>query len=173
MYAYITSGTYEFLKKLEEKHSTEKMMFMQSAQTAQLLHETNGPTLFQSPRKYEVIESAGEFSKKGFIACNNIPVSDEGRPVFEYGFTNRAHLIEKEPGFIALRVLRPLSSDTYVVMTVWDDEKSYRAWKKSKSFNEAHNHSSGIKAAESTNVFSGPSYVSTFVIAEEDITDTE
>ena len=70
---------------------------------------------------------------------NNIPVTEEGRPLLEYRFKNRAGLIESEPGFIAIRVLRPIKSDTYVILTVWQKESDFLKWTNSKSFHQAHN----------------------------------
>lgn len=167
MFAYITTGTYYFMKKIIDKYPNETMILMLSPETAQLWHETDGPTVFQSPRKYEVIQSSGTFSDKGFVVCNHIPVRDEGRPVFEYGFSKRIKSVETFPGLIALRVLRPLSSDTYIVMTMWDEEKSYDNWKSSDSFQKSH-QSAGLKSAENTGVFAGPSYVSTFVVGADE-----
>ncbi|MBS4177499.1 antibiotic biosynthesis monooxygenase family protein [Lederbergia citrea] len=171
MFTYITSGTYDFLKKIAEKHTTENMLLMQSVQSSHLWHETSKATVFQSPRKYEVIDAAGDFSEVGFVACNNIPVRDEGRPVFEFGFTNQEKLIENEPGFIAMRVLRPLSSDTYVFMTMWEDEEAYEAWKSSKTFAKVHTQTESAKSVGS--VFSGPSYVSTFFVGHEEIEEAK
>ncbi|RST75176.1 antibiotic biosynthesis monooxygenase [Siminovitchia acidinfaciens] len=171
MYTYITTGTYFFLKKIEEKHPDEDMLLMQNVETALIWHETNGPTLFQSPRKYEVIHSSGQLEKNGFVACNHIPVREEGRPVFEYQFAERMKKVESFPGFIAFRLLRPLSNDTYVVMTMWEDEKAYNDWKQSPSF--AESYSKAIHSAENNNVFSGQSYVSVFVLDDEKSDDNE
>ena len=68
----------------------KNMVLMQNPQTAQLWHETTGKTVFASPRKYEVIASASMLTNNGFICFSHIPVRDEGRPVFEYEFTNRS-----------------------------------------------------------------------------------
>lgn len=165
MYTYITTGTYYFLKKIEEKHPDECMLIMQNAETALAWHETDGATVFQSPRKYEVIQSSGQLQKEGFVACNNIPVREEGRPVFEYNFTERMKKVESFPGFLAFRLLRPLSSDTYIIMTMWKDEEAYNDWKQSPAFFESHAKS--IQPSKSTSVFSGPSYVSLFVMDDE------
>lgn len=167
LYTYITTGTYYFMKKIADKYPDETMILMVSPGTVQLWHETNGATVFQSPRKYEVLHSSGTLAQNGFVACNHIPVRDEGRPVFEYDFTKNLKSVEQFSGFIAMRMLRPLSSDTYVVMTMWHDEKAYNNWKGSESFKTSH-QSTGLKSTENTGVFSGPSYVSTFVVGEEE-----
>ncbi|PLS17653.1 antibiotic biosynthesis monooxygenase [Bacillus sp. M6-12] len=169
MYIYMTNGTYEFMKNRKEKASGEKMYLMQNAETALLLHETSGKTIFSSPRKFETVDSAGELKQGGFIVMNNIPVTDEGRPVFEYRFKNRAGLIEKEPGFIAIRVLRPLNSNTYVILTQWENEQYFRNWQNSKSFQSAHaNKGAEGEADSATKIFSGSSYVTQYVLAEDE-----
>ncbi|MCY9222899.1 antibiotic biosynthesis monooxygenase, partial [Bacillus licheniformis] len=71
--------------------------------------------------------------------------------------------IENQPGFKALRVLRPKDSDTYIVLTLWDREQSFQDWKNSKSFSEAHQKkesSAGIN--QGGTIFSRPSYISSY-----------
>ena len=138
MNVYITTGTYDFLKKLKDKHSNETIFLMQNGENTLLLHETSGKTVFAAPRRYEVVDEKGTISEKGFVVMNNIPVTDEGRPLLEYRFKNRVGLIESEPGFIAIRVLRPIKSDTYIILTVWEKESYFLKWTKSNSFQQAH-----------------------------------
>lgn len=134
MNVYITTGTYDFLKKLKDKHSKETIFLMQNGQNTLLLHETSGKTVFASPRRYEVVDGAGTIQEKGFVVINNIPVRDEERPILEYEYKNRIGLMEKEPGFIAIRVLRPKKLDTYIILTVWQKESDFLKWKNTSSF---------------------------------------
>lgn len=169
MYTYITSGTYEFLKKIKLKYPEEKIALMQSFNTSLLWHETSEATLFQSPRKYEVIKSIGDIVAHGFVVCQNIPVSDEGRPIFEYRVTGSHKNVNEEPGFLAARILRPLSSDTYVIMTMWEDKASYEAWEETEGFKKEQLNVNNIKSTENINLFSGAAYISTFMIEDEEI----
>ncbi|WLR53946.1 antibiotic biosynthesis monooxygenase [Mesobacillus subterraneus] len=165
MNLYITSGTPDFLLKLKEKHSGETMILMNNNQSSLLVHETGKKTVFSSPRKYEVIDSSGSLDHEGFAVFNNIPVTDEGRPLFEDRFLNRPRLIEKEPGFVAIRVLRPLSSNTYIIMTIWENEGAFENWQKSKAYENAHKKrgtEAGIDARP--NIFESASYVSKYYI---------
>jgi heme-degrading monooxygenase HmoA len=169
MKLYMTSGTYDYLKKIEDKNPNETMVTMQNPDTAVLIHETSAGTLFKEPRSYEVIDSSGSFDHAGFAVLNNIPVTDEGRPLFEHRFKNRAGLIENEPGFAAIRVLRPLESNTYIILTLWKDEKFFRDWQSSKAYEKAHENrgtESGID--KQPQIFSSPSYVTKYYIPEED-----
>jgi heme oxygenase (mycobilin-producing) len=166
MKLYMATGTYEFLKKLEQKHSNESMVIMQNAETSLLIHETEGDTVFQEPRRYEVVDRSGSFQKNGFVVCNNIPVTDEGRPLFEYRFKNRAGLIEKVPGFVAIRVLRPLDTDTYVIMTLWENEKAFIRWKNSEQYSNAHGKNN--KGENKKEIFPRASYVTQYTIPNDE-----
>ncbi|MBM4764175.1 antibiotic biosynthesis monooxygenase [Bacillus sp. B15-48] len=163
---YITSGTLEFLKKLMTKHPQEKILLMGDDDSAVLFHETSGKTIFNQPRKYEVINSVGSFDKAGYAVLNHIPVTDEGRPLFEYQFKNRQGKIEHQPGFAAIRVLRPLVSNTYVILTLWENEAAFSKWKETDAFQMAHKKQK--TGAQPPNIFAGPSYITTYSIAEEE-----
>jgi heme-degrading monooxygenase HmoA len=166
MNVYITVGTLGYLKIIKEKNPQEKIAIMENDDTALLLHETEGETVFKEPRKYEVLDSKGSIGNEGFVVFNNIPVTDEGRPIFEYRFKNRSKQIENEPGFLAIRVLRPLSSNTYVVLTVWENEKAFSKWKNSSSFKGAHSKAEEIGAQPQPQIFSSPSYTTTYTLSE-------
>ncbi|KIL47339.1 antibiotic biosynthesis monooxygenase family protein [Jeotgalibacillus campisalis] len=138
MNIFMTFGTENFLHKIIEKRPEESMILLHGEETALLIHETEGQTVFNQPRSYEVFVESGTMTQEGFFVFNNIPVSEEGRPVFEHRFKSRAGLIDKEPGFIAIRVLRPVNSDIYVVLTQWDSEDSFKNWQSSQAYNKAH-----------------------------------
>ncbi|WP_026692669.1 antibiotic biosynthesis monooxygenase family protein [Peribacillus kribbensis] len=167
---FITSGTADYLNVLKNKNAEENMIVLNGLDNALLLHETPKDTVFSTPRRYEVVDSKGELAQHGFVVMNNIPVTDEGRPIFEYRFKNRAGLIENEPGFIAIRVLRPTNSDTYVILTQWEGESSFSNWQNSQSFAQAHakKGGSGEQDAPQQTIFSGSSYVTKYAVYEEE-----
>ncbi|MCA1030925.1 antibiotic biosynthesis monooxygenase [Bacillus timonensis] len=167
MNLYMTSGTADYLHKIKEENLNEGMILFQAEDNSVLVHETVQDSLFNEPRKYEVLDSVGELTGKGFAVLNNIPVTDEGRPNFEYRFNQRARLIEQEPGFKAIRVLRPISSDTYIIMTIWENESSFKKWQESKAYERAHQKrgtSEGIDQQKS--IFPRPSYVTTYNVVD-------
>ncbi|MBA4535684.1 antibiotic biosynthesis monooxygenase [Bacillus aquiflavi] len=168
MKIFMTNGTIEYLKKVMEKHKLEKMILMENENTALLLHETNGKTIFNEPRSYEIIDQAGTLQQYGFVAMNNIPVTDEGRPIFEYRFKNRARLIENEPGFVAIRVLRPLIHNTYIILTIWENPQAFEAWQQSKSYKKAHKKQKSSQTNNETGIFAAPSYVTKYIIPTEE-----
>lgn len=162
---YITTGTADYLQKVKDMHKNETMLLLESGEDAVLLHETDGETVFKEPRCYEVIDASGELGG-AFVVCNNIPVTDEGRPLFEHRFQQRARLIENEPGFVAIRVLRPLSNDTYVIMTLWEGKEHFEQWQRSNAFAKAHERRKD-EQKPSRKIFPRPSYVTTYSVVQE------
>ncbi|MCM3567824.1 antibiotic biosynthesis monooxygenase [Neobacillus mesonae] len=162
MNVYITTGTYDFLKKIKAKYSSELVM-MTNASGALLYHETNGKTVFSAPRKYEAIQLIGEMPYKGFAVMNNISVTDESRPVFEYQMKNQSTQAANTAGFRALRILRPLSSSTYIILTIWNNETDFSKWKNSPSYFPANTNK-----IEQSKIFESAPYFSKFVITENE-----
>lgn len=159
MRMFITAGTNDYLIKIKNKYPEEVMVTMLNEDGALLLHETNSKTVFKEPRKYEIIDSKGSIEATGFVALNYVPVTDEGRPLFEYQFKNGSMPIEKEKGIIAMRFLRPLSSNTYIILSIWQSEESFNNWQSSTSFKIPYSNN-GPK------VFSSSSYVRKYHISE-------
>lgn len=170
MNVFMTNGTFDYLLKIKESYRNEQMLLMAKEDAALLLHETNGETIFKEPRRYETIEAVGTFENAGYVVMNHIPVTDEGRPLFEHRFKNRDGAIDKQPGFVGIRVLRPLSSDTYVILTLWKNEEDFEGWKQSGDFRKSHQKGSqGNEGGKPPRkIFSGASYVTKYYIPVED-----
>ena len=90
-----------------------------------------------------------------FVVTNRIPVAGGHEGAFEDRFRNRAHLIDKAPGFIKNQVLRPIrrrfnhktgaweeSTETgyHLVQTYWESEQAFWDWTQSESFRLAHSN---------------------------------
>jgi len=159
---YITYGTVDYLEKLVKKHSNETLLLMANQDTAALFHESEGSSIFNAPKKYDVLDSIGDITNGSFAVLNNIPVTDEGRPLFEKRFSERARLIEKAPGFSCLRVLRPIRGNTYIILTLWENEQHFKAWKDSKAYEHAHKKKSTEEGIDQKSVFPKPSYITTY-----------
>jgi heme-degrading monooxygenase HmoA len=169
MKIYLASGTPEFMEMIREKHKKEKMIVMYGEGNTTLLHETEGKTVFQTPRRYEVIDSSGTLEEYGRFAFDNITVTDEGRPVFEHYFKNNIGSIETEPGFIAFRLLRPLTSDTYIILTQWSDFSYFHRWKNSPAYEQVHPKGRTSKGVETTpHIFSSAPYITLFNAAKKE-----
>jgi heme-degrading monooxygenase HmoA len=90
-----------------------------------------------------------------FVVTNRVPVAKGHEAEFEDRFRNRAHLIDRSPGFIKNLVLRPVqrrfSHQTgrweetveqgyYLVQTYWESEQAFWHWTNSESFRIAHSN---------------------------------
>ena len=74
-----------------------------------------------------------------FVVTNRIPIAKDFREEFEQRFKNRAGQIDKQPGFVRMEILRPLTDDgCYCVSVVWEDEAAFKNWVKSEDFAIAH-----------------------------------
>ncbi len=163
MKIYLTFGTSDYLKTFIETHPSEKLMLLGNDETSVLIHETEGNTIFNEPLSYEIIDGSGEIGIGSFAVFNNVPVSDESRAVFEDRFKKRAGLVEQEKGFCSIRVLRPLASDTFVILTLWELEKDFTAWQQSQAYGTAHakrGTADGIDKKPS--IFPRPSFVTKY-----------
>lgn len=138
MKAYMTNGTLDFLKKLEDKHPKIEFHLMTSPQGGLAYYEDENKKVFSAGREYEVVIKSGKIQEEGYVVMNNIPVTNDGRAPFEDRFKNRKNAVEDMPGFQAFRFLRPKKGNTYVVMTQWKTVSDFENWKDSEQFKQAH-----------------------------------
>ena len=74
-----------------------------------------------------------------YIVMNRVMVNENWCDEFVERFKKRRGQIDKEPGFVSMKVLKPKSSETpYVVFTSWKNEDSFQQWVKSDDFKLAH-----------------------------------
>lgn len=72
------------------------------------------------------------------VKINAIEVPEGAGPELEKRFANRAHAVENSPGFLGFQLLRPVKGDDrYFVVTHWDSEESFAAWRDGPA-KEAH-----------------------------------
>lgn len=80
--------------------------------------------------------------------ANRIYVNPEYAEAFEERFRNRAHLVDKMPGFIMNQLLRPTRpGDPYIVLTYWERYEDFKAWTTSEAFREGHARSGTLPKA--------------------------
>ncbi|RCW69673.1 antibiotic biosynthesis monooxygenase family protein [Saliterribacillus persicus] len=163
MKAFFTNGTYDYLQQLKDKNNA--ILILHTDEKAMAYEENETETMFESPRSYEIVVESGVLTEKGFIVMNNIPVTDEGRPIFETQFKKRAGMIDNAEGFQAMRVLRPERGNTYIVLVEWDNKEAYLKWKDSKSFADAHKKKDGDKKPPYS---AGPAYATEFEVGEKE-----
>ncbi|SDJ88413.1 antibiotic biosynthesis monooxygenase family protein [Sediminibacillus albus] len=155
MKAQITHGTFDFLSKIKKEHKDKHIYLMQTDDATIAYYEGKHTSIFEQAREYESFVANGELKESGYVVMNNIPVTYEGRPLFEDQFKSRSGSMDDIQGFHALRVLRPLQGNKYVVLVQWDSQKSYQEWKESESFAKAHASS---KQKKRPPYHAGPSY---------------
>lgn len=161
MFIYMTSGTPEFMEKVRSKYSAEKMVVLHGGGNSLLLHETPNKTVFQTPKKFEVMDTNGDISEQGYFVLNHVSVTDEGVSVLEHDFTKLASTLGNEPGLVAYRFLRPYKSDTYIVLTEWIGPHAYEVWKQSRAY-ETIQHVLEAPKQKLPHMFSSAPYVSTY-----------
>jgi heme oxygenase (mycobilin-producing) len=160
MNMYMTQGTTDYLEQIKISTGSENMHLFTNDFTGLLIHETTGVPFFKEPTKYEVIISEGELNQGCFLVLNYIPVTDEGRPIFEYHYKNKDHPLLEIDGLKACRVLRPLQNNTYVLLTLWESELAYKQWKSTHSYPHENEHPD--KPA-----YPQPPYVKTYTTYED------
>ena len=64
------------------------------------------------------------------VKINAIEVPPDAGPELEKRFAHRAHAVDNQPGFLGFQLLRPVKGeDRYFVVTHWEDEESFAAWR--------------------------------------------
>jgi len=143
--------------------SNSRLIYLMDGEEAVVLFESEESAPVQGFEGYEVLDAVGDINDGFFAVFNNIPVSDEGRELFESRFQNRAGKVEQEPGFAAIRVLRPMDTDTYVILTLWKDEQSFKDWQQSQAYSQAHAKRGTEEGIDKRpNIFPRPSFVKTY-----------
>lgn len=169
MNIFITTGTPEFLQKLQQKYVNEQIILMHGQGHSLLLHETERKTVFQAPRRYEVLASTGSIRDEGFFAFYNVAVTEEGVPVFEHHYKERANSLHDMPGFIAYRLLRPQRSDTYSILTQWTDASFYQIWSESPAAKmDFQLDTLSTPTGHPIHFFSSKPYVSSYQVAKDE-----
>ncbi|RBW69311.1 antibiotic biosynthesis monooxygenase family protein [Bacillus taeanensis] len=168
MNVYMTFGTQNFLQTIYNKHKAKKEIYLlQGSDSAALLLETDKKNIFHSGRKYEIIEAAGNYEGARFVVIDNIPVEEEQRDVFELRFKNRGEFLKQEPGCYGLRFLRPLDTNTYAVVTLWESDSYFRRWQQSDGYKDIYKHREKATGMP-ISIFSGDPYIRYYFIYKED-----
>lgn len=164
---YITTGTADFLLKLLNKHKKEYMTFMYGEDHALLYHETAGKTVFSVPKRFDIIESSGNIPEKGFAVFHFFPVTVENREVFEYRLQKRPRKLGYAEDFLAMRILRPVKHNTYLIITCWKNKKAFESWKEREKFFAAGEKDLAIEVNK-RKMYTDYSYLREYIIGTGD-----
>lgn len=159
---YLTSGTPDFMERLMNKYPNEPMILLHGNGNSVVMHESNKKTVFATPRQFDVIDGAGQFEQRGFVAMHNVPVMDESRPIFEEQLIKGIAPLKEDSSLIAYRVLRPIKATIYVVVTQWAGPASFDTWIHSAYFKTTLKPILDSSGSPTQNLFDSKTYVSTF-----------
>ena len=135
MFFFITTGTPEFMEKVQLKNNDLPIVLLNGQGNSVLMYESEKKkSVFATPRKFEVLAGRGVFEQRGFVAFENIPVADEERLVFEESLLKNLSSLQNDSSCIAYRVLRPIKAETYLIVTQWAGPASYEVWKESSAY---------------------------------------
>ena len=163
MELYRWTGSSERAAEIRREMPAAQFTALADAEETVLLMESENAKLPEGFSAYHVLNAVGKLDGGNYAVFNNIPVANEGREIFEARFQNRAGMVEKEPGFVAIRVLRPLDADTYIILTLWQDEKSFKDWQQSQAYGHAHAKRGTAEGIDKRpNIFPRPSFVKTY-----------
>lgn len=164
---FITYGTHSFLKTILKKHEHKHEIYLLDGEgSSLLLLEKKGRSLFQSGKAYKIEYASGSFDKATFTVINNMPVSPEHEDVFLYEARKRANLLEKQPGCLAVRLLRPIKNNTsFIILSMWDSHGDFRRFQASPEF-EKENISEPTIPQQ---LFTGKAYMKMYSIYREEV----
>ncbi|UOQ46819.1 antibiotic biosynthesis monooxygenase [Gracilibacillus caseinilyticus] len=129
MNGYMTNGTYEFLEKIKESHSISPFILMHNQVKSIAYYEDTASSIFETSRNYQVLTQIGQLTESGYISMTHIPVTEEGRPIFEMEYNQ---IVQDLEGVIAARVLRPFHGNQYILLIEWKDPEDFEKWKDQK-----------------------------------------
>ena len=73
------------------------------------------------------------------VKINAIELPKERAPELERRFAAQRHAMDGVPGFLGFQLLRPVAGeDRYFVVTQWETDEAFQAWKNSGSATDAH-----------------------------------
>jgi heme-degrading monooxygenase HmoA len=86
------------------------------------------------------------------VKINAIQVPAAAGPELERRFGARAGTVDQTPGFLGFQLLRPVAGeDRYFVVTHWEDDAAYEAWRDGDS-RAAHRGEHGQPVATGANL---------------------
>lgn len=166
MKAFMTIGTLRFLRQLVKKHDSIHFYLMNNIHEMSSLayYEAAGKSVFAAGHTYDIFLAGGQMEDQGFVVMNNIPVTNEGQPVFEDRFKQRQGSIEKMPGFQAFRLLKPIRGNEYIILTQWARQTDYEAWATSDEFVTSHDN----PAVKPPAYFASRPFMTSYTMADEE-----
>lgn len=139
MYMFMTTGTLLFLQTVTDKHPKHDFYYMKSGTSTLVLYESHKKKgIFVSGRAYEVLHDAGSLQLEGFVAMDVVPVKEDTMRVFEERVAKILPKLQQMTGLVALRFMKQVKSNQYMILTQWESEAYYDRWKTSINYEETN-----------------------------------
>lgn len=131
MWAFVTTGTKEFLEKLMERHTNVEHLFMQDHATTLVYYESKRKrSIFASGRRFEVLYEKNELWHLGYVVMQHLPVDKQAATLFLNEFEKHKRQLNETGSLLAARLLKEHRKNTYVLLTQWKTATDYKRWKK-------------------------------------------
>lgn len=140
MKAFMTNGTLDYLQKITSTHKSLDLHLMHNGSGTLAYYETAEKSIFEAGRVYEIILTSRAIQDEGYVVMINIPLTEEGKPIFIDRFRRRINKISLMPGFQAFRLLKSVRDNTYIVFSQWATKADFEKWKDSEDFLKSHDH---------------------------------
>lgn len=139
MWAFMTTGSTLFLKKLTTNHPNIIFHFMTRATNTVVYYEhERKKSIFVSGRCYEIIQQFGKISENGFVVIDTIPVSSDHGDIFKERVNQMLLTLQHVPDLNAIRFLKQHKKTTFVIMLQWHSERAYRDWENSPLYDRTN-----------------------------------
>lgn len=135
MYASMTIGTLRFLKQFSIKRPKIDFFYMKNLYENSFLvfyEHKRRRSVFAAGKTYQIIETINQLNIEGFVIMETLPITKDGQPLFEQEMKKKKKAMQKMPGFLAFRLLRPRRGHDYIVMSQWNKMSSYDKWKENE-----------------------------------------
>jgi len=165
VWAFMTTGSTPFLKKLTANYSNITFHFMTRATSTVVYYEhERNKSIFVSGRRYEIIEQSGQISEKGFVVIDTIPVSSDHGDIFQERVKKMLPTLRHFPNLKAIRFLKQHKKTTFVIILQWHSERAYRDWENSPLYERTN----FVQHARLPAYFAERPHRATYIMLEEE-----
>lgn len=165
----MTTGTLDFLEKIADKHDQLTFFFMTRNKSTLVYYEGGNKDVFAAGQPYDILIQRVNIAENGYVVMNHIPVTEEGRPVFENRLKKRENQIGQLAGLQAFRLLKPTKDNTYMILTQWQSEGDYEAWRETEDYQKSLEN----QAVKRPAYFASRPYKTTYHMYVEEDEDSE
>ncbi|QLK86333.1 antibiotic biosynthesis monooxygenase family protein [Staphylococcus sp. 17KM0847] len=149
---YITYGTFDFLRQIQQQHQDRHMLIFSGDDQSIIIDETNQETRFQQPNSYRVLTSVGTIDEAHFQILITIPTTEDHQYQLEKQLENYVPKVDQFEGFCSYRLLKPKNHNIYKVLLGFTSRPHYEDYKKSSAFRKYLSYEATKPLAGASNV---------------------